>query len=87
MIRPLLLAVMVLTFAAPLAAQETIFKVPSGDILDQGKLYGEFDFGYSWDASAGTYTPLDFRRIRFHIKRGGNREQNRRAVCNRAAGR
>jgi len=39
------------------AAQETIFNVPSGDILDRGKVYGEFDFAYLWDASNGAYTP------------------------------
>jgi hypothetical protein len=38
-------------------AQETIFNVPSGDILDKGKIYAEFDFAHLWDASAGTYTP------------------------------
>ncbi len=52
-------AFLVLTtvFAAPALAQETIFNVPSGDILDKGKVYGEFDFAYLWDASAGSYTP------------------------------
>ena len=44
-------------FAAPTLAQETIFNVPSGDILDKGKVYGEFDFAYLRDASAGSYTP------------------------------
>ena len=53
---------LVLCFAAfiavqPGTAQETIFNVPSGDILDKWKVYGEFDFGYLWDASSGTYTP------------------------------
>jgi hypothetical protein len=49
-------AFLVLTtvFAAPALAQETIFNVPSGDILDKGKVYGEFDFVYFWDASAGS---------------------------------
>jgi hypothetical protein len=53
---------LVLCFAAfiavqPGTAQETIFNVPSGDILDKWKVYGEFDFAYLWDASSGTYTP------------------------------
>jgi len=38
-------------------AQETIFNVPSGDILDKGKIYGEFDSAYLWDDRIGTYTP------------------------------
>ena len=37
--------------------EETIFNVPNGDILDEGKLYGEFDFTYLQEASNGTYTP------------------------------
>jgi hypothetical protein len=53
---------LVLCFAAfiavqPGTAQETIFNVPSGDILHKWKVYGEFDFAYLWDASSGTYTP------------------------------
>jgi len=31
--------------------------VPSGDILDKGKIYAEFDVAHLFDASAGTYTP------------------------------
>jgi len=38
-------------------AQETIFNVPSGDVLDRGKVYGEFDFAYLWETSTGAYTP------------------------------
>jgi hypothetical protein len=44
-------------FSIPTLAQETIFNVPSGDILDKGKVHGEFDFAYLWNASAGAYTP------------------------------
>ena len=59
-------------FAAPLAAQETIFNVPSGDILDKGKVYGEFDFAYSPDANAGTYTPRVVAGIGHRIEIGLN---------------
>lgn len=38
-------------------AQETIFNIPNGDILDKGKIYGEFDFRYFGNASVGIYTP------------------------------
>ncbi|MGC1617793.1 MAG: hypothetical protein WA765_04835 [Candidatus Acidiferrum sp.] len=44
-------ALFVVLFAAEnLRAQETVFDVPSADILDQGKLYGELD---------GTIRPVD----------------------------
>jgi len=38
-------------------AQETVFNVPSGDILDRGKIYGELDFGYQYSDSNASYTP------------------------------
>lgn len=52
--------------------QETIFNVPSGDILDKGKVYGEFDFAYLWNASSGTYTPRVVAGIGHHIEFGMN---------------
>jgi hypothetical protein len=53
-------------------AQETIFNVPSGDVLDKGKVYGEFDFAYLWDASAGAYTPRIVAGIGHKIEIGLN---------------
>jgi hypothetical protein len=42
--RPLAAFLLVLPLLAlPALAQETVFDVPSPDILDQGKVYGEFD--------------------------------------------
>ena len=38
-------------------AQETVFNVPSGDVLDRGKVYTEFDFSYRPDDALKTYTP------------------------------
>jgi hypothetical protein len=35
-------------------AQQTIFNVPSGDVLDRRKVYGELDFAYFGHESAGT---------------------------------
>jgi hypothetical protein len=58
-----------LTFAT---AQETIFNVPSGDVLDKGKVYGEFDFAYRWDLSAGGYTPRIVAGIGHKIEIGLN---------------
>ncbi|GAC1435143.1 MAG: hypothetical protein NVS1B11_20010 [Terriglobales bacterium] len=38
-------------------AQQTIFNIPSGDVLDKGKIYGEFDSAYFSEHGSGTYTP------------------------------
>ena len=69
-----LFGILFLTFMAarPGAAQETIFNVPSGDILDKGKLYGEFDFAYLSDASTGTYTPRLVAGVGHEIEIGVN---------------
>ncbi len=42
---------------APLIAQETVFNVPSGDVLDRGKAYGELDVTYRPFDSLKTFTP------------------------------
>lgn len=49
MIRLLIFTVAMLmtAFSVAALAQETIFNVPSGDILDKGRVYGEFDFPIS----------------------------------------
>ena len=74
MIRSLIFAMAMLmtAFSIPALAQETIFNVPSGDILDKGKVYGEFDFSYLWDASAGTYTPRVVGGIGYRVEIGIN---------------
>jgi hypothetical protein len=53
-------------------AQETIFNVPSGDILDKGKIYSELDFAYSSDASTGVYSPRLVAGIGHKIEIGAN---------------
>lgn len=58
--------------AVPGAAQQTIFNVPSGDILDKGKIYGEFDFAYLSQASTGTYTPRLVAGVGHKIEVGMN---------------
>jgi hypothetical protein len=51
-------ALLVLLFlAAPALAQETVFNVPSGDILDAGKVYGELDFSYMHSTGIAGFTP------------------------------
>jgi len=66
-----LLAVAVVSAAAA-AGQQTIFNVPSGDILDKARVYGEIDFAYLWNASAGTYTPRVVAGIGHQIEIGMN---------------
>jgi hypothetical protein len=61
-----------LPFISAAHGQETIFNVPSGDVLDKGKVYGEFDFAYLWDAAAGTYTPRVVAGIGHRIEIGVN---------------
>jgi hypothetical protein len=38
-------------------AQETVFNVPSADILDRGKMYGELDVTYQHQADLAGFTP------------------------------
>jgi hypothetical protein len=53
-------------------AQETIFNVPSADVLDRGKVYGEFDFAYLGETNAGAYTPRIVVGIGHQIEVGLN---------------
>jgi hypothetical protein len=39
------------------AAQQTVFNVPSGDVLDRGKVYFELDAAYRPSSSAKSFTP------------------------------
>lgn len=41
-----------LTSVIPMAAQQTIFNVPTADVLDQGKVYVELDAAFKVDRSA-----------------------------------
>ncbi len=56
-IRSVAASLLGLVLGGPLVAQETVLNVPSGDILDKGKLYGEFDFSYRPTDSLKTFTP------------------------------
>lgn len=71
-LRAILLCVAGVVLSVPALAQETIFNVPSGDILDKGKVYGEFDFAYQWNASAGAYTPRVVAGIGHQVEIGLN---------------
>jgi hypothetical protein len=49
-----LIASLLFGLSCSASAQQTVFNVPSGDVLDRGKVYGELDFTYKQsDASAG----------------------------------
>ncbi len=39
------------------AAQQTVFNVPSGDVLDSGKVYGELDITYMHSNDLAGFTP------------------------------
>jgi hypothetical protein len=45
------------TLSGSVVAQETIFNVPSGDVLDRGKIYSEVDVTYRPSDSLKTFTP------------------------------
>jgi hypothetical protein len=52
-----LLLSFVLMLARDASAQQTVFNVPSGDVLDRGKVYGELDITYKRSATSGASTP------------------------------
>ncbi len=39
------------------SAQQTVFNVPSADVLDSRKIYGEFDVSYNESSDSATFTP------------------------------
>lgn len=52
-----LISALFVCLANSASAQETVFNVPSGDVLERGKLYGEFDFTYQCESNLGSFTP------------------------------
>lgn len=58
--------------ASPAAAQETVFNVPSGDVLDRGKVYVELDITHSWTADVSGYTPRVVVGVGHNIEVGLN---------------
>lgn len=44
-------------FSPVARAQETVYNVPSGDILDRGKVYGELDITYAPRSATRSFTP------------------------------
>jgi len=54
------------------AAQQTVFNVPSGDVLDRGKVYGELDVTCHPSATRGGFTPRVVAGIGHRIEVGLN---------------
>lgn len=69
-----LLVLIVLLAARAACAQETVFDVPSADILDEGKVYGELDGTINTSESVYTYTPRVVVGFGHHIEAGVNFE-------------
>lgn len=57
MIPRLLVAVSMLIVAPRLIAQQTVFNVPTADVLDRGKIYGELDLAYNPNSASTAVTP------------------------------
>jgi hypothetical protein len=53
-------------------AQETIYNVPSGDVLARGKVYGELDLTYNPTTTSGAFTPRVVLGIGHRIEIGLN---------------
>lgn len=53
-------------------AQQTVFNVPSGDVLDRGKVYGELDITYKPTANSASFTPRIVIGIGHRIEAGLN---------------
>ncbi|ABF39518.1 hypothetical protein Acid345_0513 [Candidatus Koribacter versatilis Ellin345] len=66
----LFVCVAILTFCVH--AQETVFNVPSGDILDRSKVYGELDFGYMHSTGIASFTPRVVAGMGHRIEVGVN---------------
>jgi hypothetical protein len=67
-----LIAVSILFIGLRATAQETVFNVPSGDILDRGKVYTEFDFSFRASGGVGSYTPRAVVGLGHGIEGGAN---------------
>ena len=55
--RGLLCLGIVVLMSIAASAQQTIYNVPSADVLERGKVYGEFDATYQNSSGAAAFTP------------------------------
>ena len=60
------------SLSAPGITQETVYNVPSGDILDRGKVYGELDVTYMHSIDLATFTPRVVAGVGDHMEVGVN---------------
>jgi hypothetical protein len=65
-------ALLLLGSARVCSGQETVFNVPSGDVLDHGKVYGELDVTYRPSDSLKSFTPRVVLGIGHRIEVGLN---------------
>jgi len=55
--RPTLYVSLVAIASVCATAQQTVFNVPSADVLERGKVYGELDVTYRHSSDSATFTP------------------------------
>jgi hypothetical protein len=68
----LLFFLLSLSCGGALWAQQTVFNVPSADVLDKGKVYGELDFTGRHSDDNFTFTPRIVVGVGGHIEAGLN---------------
>ena len=61
-----------ISLASRASAQQTVFDVPSADVLDKGKVYGELDGTAHFDEASATFTPRAVFGIGHRIEVGVN---------------
>lgn len=65
-------ATVILCISSSAQAQETVYNVPSGDILDRGKVYGELDITYAPRSASRSFTPRVVVGVGHRIEIGMN---------------
>jgi hypothetical protein len=70
--RPVLVLAALACVSTPVRAQETVFDVPSADVLDAGKVYGELDGTVRPVDPAATFTPRVVIGVGHNIEVGVN---------------
>jgi hypothetical protein len=65
-------SLILLALSLPCFSQETVFNVPSGDVLDRGKFYGELDVTYRPSDSLKSFTPRVVAGIGHNVEVGVN---------------
>src|SRR5439155_14019483 len=74
------LSLFLLFLCTGVSAQQTVFNVPSGDVLGRGKVYGELDLTYRPTNASGTLTPRIVVGVGHRIETGLNVRASMRPV-------